>query len=365
MTSDENALRAALTAATSGLDPDGDVLRRARDGGRRRLRRHRLQVGAASVLTAAAVAGGVLPFVGGGHGGTGPETAAPQPAASVPSDLPTGVGEDCEDLPGYGYLLTPAEVPDEVRLLWPDDGRLDVQEARPRLETGPCGGDGEVSLADVDADGVIVRLAVVFGPEPADRVPAGTAPGTLVPGPEDGEAGRRDLAWLLPDGQQLRIDADGFTAAELADLAATATLDDDGIVDLSAWQSAMGIEHVGERGQARSTLYEWTVSGTQGSLTVQTAAGGIYGWGLVGDRLVDVEGQPALLRREGALVWVPASGVMATLTVAEGLDPVEVAATVGPVPADDPRVLDAVPEAEQSETPSSASESTATATPAS
>ncbi|TDC52296.1 hypothetical protein E1212_09600 [Jiangella ureilytica] len=349
MTSDENALRAALTAATNGLDPDGDVLRRARDGGRRRLRRHRVQVGAASVLTAAAVAGGVLPLLG----GTGSQTTTPQPATMAPSDLPTGVGGDCEDLPGYGYRITPAELPDEVRLLWPDDGRLDVREAWPRMETGPCGGDGEVSLADVDADGVIVRLAVVSGPEPADVVPAGTAPGTLVPGPEDGEAGRRDLAWLLPDGRQLRIDADGFTPAELADLAATATVED-GVVDLSDWQAAMGIEHVGERGQARSTLYDWTVSGPQGSLTVQTAAGGIYGWGLVGDRLVDVAGRPALLRREGALVWVPAPGVIATLTLAEGLDPLEIAATVGPVPADDQRVVDAaaaVPEAEPSETP--------------
>ncbi|RIQ18907.1 hypothetical protein DY240_20295, partial [Jiangella rhizosphaerae] len=314
------------------------------EGGRRRLRRHRAQVGAASVLTAAAVAAGVVPVLG----DSGPERTTSPPAASLPSDLPAGVGEDCEDLPGYGYQITPAELPDEIRLLWPDDGRLDVEVAWPRLETGACSGDGEVSLADVDADGVIVRLAVVFGPEPADVVPAGTAPGTLVPGPEDGEAGRRQLAWLLPDGQQLRIDADGFTDAELADLAATATLKD-GVVDFSDWQSAMGIEHVGERGQARSARYSWDVSGPQGSLTVQTAAGGIYGWGLVGDRLVDVDGQPALLRREGALVWVPAPGVMASLTVAEGLDPLEIAATVGPVRVDDPRVVAAVAAAHESE----------------
>ncbi|MBB5789188.1 hypothetical protein [Jiangella mangrovi] len=364
MTSDENTLRAALTAATSGLDPDGDVLRRARDGGRRRLRRHRVQVGAASVLTAAAVAGGVLPFLGGGPGaGTAarqPATSEPAtsvPATSVPTGLATGVGEDCEDLPGYGYLLTPEEVPDEVRLLWPDDSGLDVQEVRPRMETGPCHVDGELSLADVDADGVIVRLAAVFGPEPADVVPAGTAPGTLVPGPEDGEAGRRDLAWLLPDGQQLQVDADGFTDAELADLAAAVTLKD-GAVDLGAWPEQAGIEHVGKPGPARSTQYDWSVSGAQGHLSVVTTAGDIFAWGLTGDRIVDLGGRPAVLRGTDTVVWVPAAGVAASLTVTGDLDPLEVAATVGPVPADDPRLAGAVPEVEQSETPESTSGST-------
>jgi hypothetical protein len=334
MTRDENALRAALTTATTGLDPDGDVLRRAREGGRRRLRRHRVQVGAASVLTAAAAVSGVVPLLGGG-GGSGPETATPQPATTVPSDLPTGVGEDCVDLPGYGYQMTAAELPDEVRLLWPDG--LDVREGLPRMETGECAVDGELSLADVGDDGVIERLAVVFGPEPADVVPAGTAPGTLVPGPEEHEAGRRDLAWLLPDGQQLRIDADGFTAAELADLAATATLKGD-TVDLGGWPAAMGIEHVGPAGPARSSFYEWSVSGSQSSLFVRTTAGGIFSWGLVGDRVVDLADGVAVLRGTNTVVWAPAPGVAASLTVADGLDPLEVAATVGPVPADDPRL---------------------------
>ena len=73
MTHDENPLRAALTAATVAMDPAPDAVRRAREGGRRRLRRHRVQVGAASVLTAAAAVSGVVPLLG---GGTTPETAA-------------------------------------------------------------------------------------------------------------------------------------------------------------------------------------------------------------------------------------------------------------------------------------------------
>lgn len=349
MTRDENALRAALTAATTGLDPDGDVLRRARDGGRRRLRRHRLGAAAASALTAAAVLTGVVPLLG---GGSGPETTTQQPASTVPSGLPTGVGEDCADLPGYGYHVTAAELPDEVRLLWPDGG-LDVREGLPRMETGGCTVDGELSLADVGDDGVIERLAVVFGPEPADVVPAGTAPGSLVPGPEDGVAGRRDLAWLLPDGQQLRIDADGFAPAELADLAATATLKD-GAVDLGNWPAEAGIEHIGPAGPARSSFHEWSVSGSQSSLYVRTTAGSIFGWGLVGDRIVGFGDGIAVLRGTDTVVWTPAPGVVASLTVAEGMDPLEVAATVAPVPADDPRVaaaVEAVPEVEQSETP--------------
>lgn len=351
MTHDENALRAALAAATESVDPGADVVRRARDGGRRRLRRHRVQVGAASVLTAAAVATGVVPLLG---GGSGAETTAPQPAAPpVASGLPTGVGEDCEDLPAYGHEITPADLPDEVRLLWPDDAQLDVDEAWPRMETGPCGGDGELSLAGVDDDGVIERLATVFGPGPADVVPAGTAPGTLVPGPEDHEAGRRDLAWLLPDGQQLRVDADGFTPAELEDLAAAAT-QQDGTVDLGGWPAAMGMEYVGEPALARSTTYFWEISGPQGSLTVQTGSGGIYGWGLVGDRIVDLDSGPAVLRGTDRVVWSPAPGSIASLTVAEGLDPLDVAATVGPVPADDPRLADAAPD--PGDTPSAPTE---------
>ncbi|SDU71948.1 hypothetical protein [Jiangella alkaliphila] len=337
MTHDENALRAALTAATVSVDPGADVVRRARDGGRRRLRRHRVQVGAASVLTAAAVVSGVVPLLGGGSGG---ESTAPQPAAPpVASGLPTGVGEDCEDLPAYGHQITVAELPDTVRLLWPDDGQLDVDEAWPRMETGPCGGNGELSLAGVDDDGVIERLAVVFGPGPADAA-AGTAPGTLVPGPEDGEAGGIDLAWLLPDGQQLRVQANGFTRAELEDLAAVATLQD-GVVDLGGWPEQAGIEYVGESAPARSTHYGWDVAGPQGSLSVQMASGGIYGWALVGDRIVDNDGRPAVLRGTDRVVWSPEPGVIASLTVAEGLDPLDVAATVGTVPADDPRVVDA------------------------
>ncbi len=358
MTHDENALRAALTAATVSVDPGADVVRRARDGGRRRLRRHRVQVGAASVLTAAAVATGVVPLLGGGS-----ETTVPQPAAPpVASGLPTGVGEDCEDLPAYGHEITPADLPDEVRLLWPDDGQSDVDEAWPRMETGPCGGGGELSLAGVDDDGVIERLAVVFGPGAADVVPAGTAPGTLVPGPEDGEAGGIDLAWLLPDGQQLRVQAHGFTRAELEDLAAAATLQD-GTVDLGSWPGQAGIEYVGESVPARSTHYGWDVSGPQGSLSVQMAAGGIYGWGLVGDRIVDFDGRPAVLRGTDRVVWGTAPGVIASLTVAEGLDPLDVAATVGTVPADDPRLADAgAPEpgetpSEHTETPSQPTES--------
>ncbi|TDD64994.1 hypothetical protein E1262_26445 [Jiangella aurantiaca] len=350
MTRDENALRAALTAASVSVDPAPDVVRRARDGGRRRLRRHRVQVGAASVLTAAAVVSGVVPLLG------GPETTTPQPAAPVPAELPTGVDEGCEDLPGYGYQITPAELPDELRLLWPDDGRMDVDEAWPRMETGAC--SGELSLAGVDDDGVIERLAVVFGPAPADVVPAGTAPGTLVPGPEDHEAGRRDVAWLLPDGQQLRIDADGFTPAELEALAAAATLTD-GAVDLGGWPAEMGLEYVGESGPARSTWYSWEVAGPQGSLSVQTGSGGIYGWGLVGDRIVDVDGRPAVLRGTDRVVWSPAPGAIASLTVAEGLDPLDVAVTVGPVPADDPRVAAAVA-AVPGETPSGPEETPAT-----
>ncbi|WP_053202184.1 hypothetical protein [Jiangella muralis] len=357
MTSDENTLRAALAAATTGLDPDGDVLRRARDGGRRRLRRHRVQVGAASVLTAAAAVSGVVPLLG---GGSGPETINPQPAGPA---LSAGAGEDCEDLPAYGSNITPAELPDEVRLLWPEDGRLEVEDVWPRMETGPCSGGGELGLAGVDADGVIERLAVVFGPEPADVVPAGTAPGTLVPAPGDLEAGRRDFAWLLPDGQQLRVDADGFDLAELEDLAAAATLKD-GVVDLGGWPAAMALEYGGESEPARSTQYGWDVSGPQGSLSVQTMSGDIYGSGLVGDRIVDLGGRPAVLRGPDHLVWSPEPGVIASLTVAEGLDPLEVAATVGPVPADDARLADAGPP-EPGETPSApTTDATSTPTPA-
>lgn len=344
MTYDENALRAALTDATASVDPGPEAVRRAREGGRRRLRRHRVQVGAASVLTAAAVVSGLVPLLG---GGSGPATVAPQPAGSVPAALPSGTGEDCEDLPGYGHALTAAELPDEVRLLWPDDG-TDVDEARPRMETGPCG-VGELSLAGVDGDGVIERLATVFGPEPAG-VAAGAEPGTLVPGPEDHEAGRRDLAWLLPDGRQLRVDADGFTPGELEQLAAAATVRD-GVVDLGDWPATMALEHVGEPGATRSTEYDWEVSGPQGSLSVRTATGGVYGWGLVGDRIVDLDGRPAVLRGTNQVVWSPEPGVIASLTVAEGLDPLEVAATVGPVPADDPR-LAAAGTSEPGETPS-------------
>lgn len=350
MTRDENALRAALTAATTGMDPDIDVLRRARDGGRRRLRRHRVQVGAASVLTAAAAVTGVVPLLGGG--GSGPETATPQPASSVPSDLPTGVGDACEDLPSYGYQVTLADLPDEIRLLWPDDGRLDVDVAQPRMETGPCGGGG-VSLAGVDDDGVIDRLAVVTGPDAADLVPAGTAPGVLVPGPEDGEADRRDAVWLLADGRQLRVQSDGFDLAELEDLAAEATVED-GAVDLGGWPAAMAMDYTSESGLALSTRYGWEVSGPQGSLNVQVEPGGIYGWGVVGDRIVDLADGVAILRGTNTVVWAPAPGVAASLTVADGLDPLEVAATVGPVPADDPRLAaadDPQPGAPPSESP--------------
>ncbi|SEE82597.1 hypothetical protein [Jiangella alba] len=357
MTHDENALRRLLTAATASVDPAPGAAGRAREGGRRRLRRRRAQVGAASVLTTAAAVAGIVPLLGGAN----PEPAAPQPAASVPVALPDGAGEPCADQPAYGHTITAAELPDDVRLLWPEDGPLDVAEAWPRLETGPCA-PGELGVAGVDDDGVIDRLAVVFGPEPAGAVPPGTAPGTLVPGPEDGEAGRRDVAWLLPDGRQLRVDADGFTAGELEELAAAATVTD-GVVDLGGWPSAMSLEYVGEFGAAWSAQYGWEVSGPQGSLSVQTAPGGVYGWSLAGDRIVDLGGHPAVLRGTDRVVWSPAPDVVASLTVDAGLDPLEVAATVGPVAADDPRLAGAGAPEEPGETPSAPVEATATPTP--
>lgn len=345
MTHDENALRAAMSAATASVDPAPDAVRRAREGGRRRLRRHRVQVGAASVLTAAAVVSGVVPLLG----GSGPGTTTPQPAASVPAALPTGAAEEC-----VGHQLDPAELPADV-LLWPVDLRMEAAEAWPRMETGPCA-PAELSLAGVDDDGVIERLAVVFGPSAADLVPADTEPGTLVPGPEDHEAGRRDFAWLLPDGQQLRVDADGFTAAELEQLAAAATVTD-GVVDLGDWPAAMGLDYVGEAAPVPSPRYSWEVASPQGALNVQLGSGGLYGWGLAGDRIVELDGGPAVLRGTDHVVWTPSPGVVASLTVADGLDPLEVAATVGPVAADDQRVLDAVAAAldsasEPTETPS-------------
>lgn len=145
--------------------------------------------------------------------------------------------------------------------------------------------------------------------------------------------------------------------------AAAATLKD-GAVDLGGWPAAVAMEYVGESVPARSTQYGWDVSGPQGSLSVQTGSGDIYGWGLVGDRIVDLDGRPAVLRGTDTVVWAPVPGVVASLTVTEGLDPLEVAATVGPVPADDERLADAGPP-EPGESPSAPTTSETTSpTPA-
>jgi hypothetical protein len=124
-------------------------------------------------------------------------------------------------------------------------------------------------------------------------------------------------------------------------------------IDLDDWSVRSGADFVfqsarGDDGSRLSYIVEREyLSLTVGDRPGPSLPGPSWPQVVVGDRVVDVAGTPGLLstgesNTPRALYWQPADDVYATLTgggVVTSL--VEIAQTIGPVPADDERVLDA------------------------
>lgn len=365
MTHDDNALRAALAAATDTIEPSAGFAERVMAGGRRRLRRRRAAVASSTAVAAAAVIAAAPPVFG--RFSTSPE-AEPEPRSGA---------DECAE--GYADQLPVEELPTDVRLLWSDEAGGDAVTGYSRWERS-CGYP-ELMLTDID-DGAIARYVLISGPEqlgfnvpaadeaapldpgtpsttPSNASASGSAPAGFAFHPQQkGDVPRPDYrmaTWPVPGGQ-LRIEAEGFTEDELRELAAAVTLEDGAVVIDDEWAETADVEYVEGTDTSLATRADWTVEGSQVALyVVESPASGFWGWGHIGDPVVEVNGEPALLKEDGAklggfpgslIVWSPADGVIAELSVAEGLDPVQVAESVQPVAVDDPRlqpVVDQLP----------------------
>ncbi|HEY9377000.1 MAG TPA: hypothetical protein VIQ02_07890 [Jiangellaceae bacterium] len=150
-------------------------------------------------------------------------------------------------------------------------------------------------------------------------------------------------------GQDWQFDGGPVTDAELAELVELlGPLDPGENIDVEGWSGGDGADFLfrSARGADNSRL-SYTVESENVILRVGDRPGLFWPQVVVGDRVVEVAGKPAILDQgddspEVTLFWQPAGGVYAS--VSSGADPeqlLEIAQTIEPVPADDERVVDA------------------------
>jgi hypothetical protein len=358
MTHDDNNLRSALRHAAEDLGPtDPGFAARAAAGGRRRLVRRRVAVSAMGLAGVLAVGGTVVangafdpsenmqPAAappGDLRGESSPEPEPDQPVPPVEGPCIPGGGGSEDESGGYADLLPPEELPSEILMLWPAETGVAVTEGMSRYEVGPCR-PGWV-LLDVEND-VVVREVGFRGPEPRD--------------PDLGEdgvkyysetQGSRSAAFAIDADRQLRVDGRGLAQSDLEALVEATMVNDDGTMSVGDWPELAAFEFVERREDMPATVYEWTVSGPEASLTVM-ATGESGPWGTVGDQVTEVNDRPAFLRPTGdneqgepqsEITWSPQDGVVAQLIVADSLDPVAFAEAIAPASADDPRITAAL-----------------------
>jgi hypothetical protein len=362
VTNFEDPLAQALhEVPTHGQRPLELIERRARTI------RHRRRATVAGVSLMAAV-GVAFPSLATTVGGL---TNDVEPAAPATTDSAPAC--DTWESEIQGDFLTLAEVPDQMRLLWtqgappPTEGNMvdfsDTEETVTNRTPKDCVIPdaprtdeqlAEVRLFDVE-NNVVTRMVSVSGPSPdAPRAYHGhrvieTAAGSLVlSGPR---YDRHQAVWPADDGTGYWVSwiHGEISDDELIALAESVTLAN-GRVDASTWPGATDRTVILQAGDIDQdpddTLTSFDLRG--GPLTLWAWQGpfsGVAHWGDVdvGDQLVDVNGQPGVLRNgpSGRLRWVTSDGVLVQLnhTGRDGQENLlAVARSVQPVPADDERL---------------------------
>jgi hypothetical protein len=334
----------------------------------KQLRRHRRVVGLAGAAVAvAAVAAAVLTGVG-NRLDLGPADA-PIPCPTSDADVP--------DIQWIPDRPPPEEVPDAMRLLWsesaaPAPTTIEAEDLSAVYEKhneylAACGGPASVRLVETEG-GVVTRfLSVVGGTQLPDRISPQDADRTL-------DVGSTEVAIVEPsadpnwppdlpiwpgyvsaswsrDGQEWQLDGGPVTDAELTELVELLeTGPDPGEnIDLEGWSVRDGADFVfrSARGVDQSRLSYVVDDGEDPSLTVGDRPGLFWPQIVVGDRVVDVAGTPGLLSTAQfdsptTLYWQPSDDVYASLSgQGDVTSLVAIAQTIGPVPADDERVVEA------------------------
>jgi hypothetical protein len=332
----------------------------------KQLRRHRRVAGLAGAAVAiAAVAAAVLTGVG-NRLDLGP--------ADAPTTCPTS-DADVPDIQWIPDRPPPEEVPDEMRLLWSESAApapttivaedLSAVYDENSEYLAACGGPASVRLIETKG-GVVTRFLSVIGGtalqddssrDPDRTLDVGSTQVAIFEPSADPSLpsdlpiwpGYVSASWSR-DGQDWRLDGGPVTDAELTELVELleAGPDPGENIDLEDWSVRSGSDFVFQsaRGVDQSRL-SYVVEGEDLSLTIGDRPGMFWPQVVVGDRVVDVAGTPGLLSTGEnntplALYWQPADDVYANLSGGVDVTPlVEIAQTIGPVPADDERVVDA------------------------
>jgi hypothetical protein len=333
----------------------------------KQLRRHRRVAGLAGAAVAiAAVAAAVLTGVG-NRLDLGPADA-PTPCPTSDADVP--------DIQWIPDRPPPEEVPDKMRLLWSESAApapttivaedLSAVYEQHSEYLAACGTPASVRLVETGGRTITRLVSLIGGTQLQDRISPQDADRTL-------DVGSTEVAIVEPstdpnlppdlpiwpgyinatwsrDGQNWLLYGGPLTDAELSELVELLDSGPDPgkTIDLDDWSVRTGADFVfhSARGDDGNRL-SYEVESETMILRVGDGPGLFWPQIVVGDRVVDVAGTPGLLSTGEnntalALYWQPADDVYANLS--GGLDPmslVEIAQTIGPVPADDERVVDA------------------------
>lgn len=352
--------------------------------GRARQLHTRRRLAGAGLVVAAAVLIAVpsaLAFTG-DDGGTvtpaPPATTTPTPT-STPSPTDSAIPPPDPDCPlsfsgrirvgrpeVYESLVaSPAELPDELRLLWaPDaagdpvqafglDNRAVIAAVEAAFEDCPPLADRGVVVVVAEGDVVehsarVYPVEASFQLDPADvRTLDVDGVQVRVEDPVAGSTGPVLAEWEVAD-TIWRFSGFGLTDAELADLVRTMRLDGD-TVDVSDWSVVADSEQfivlAGGNNVPSGLMIE--IRSDEVSLTIDDVGRDPWLETVPGDRAVDVGGNPGILRDArpytlGSGVWLrwqPTPTTTATLVGdIEAEEVLAIARSIGPVAADDPRL---------------------------
>ncbi|TDC49100.1 hypothetical protein E1212_19190 [Jiangella ureilytica] len=304
-------------------------------------------------------------------------TPAP-PAGGTPGPFPTeGFQTECpatygdrldaiEPIETLVHLAGPDALPPSVRLLWDEsaapapstasgtDNSQETDAVGAAFAMCPASWDQSVLVVQ-SADGVIERTVHVAAV--GDQRLVGDERRELEAGStriridtEIGEqAGLLLAEWDDAEGMTWRLTSSSMSDDELVELVQTMVTEGDEI-DLSGWSGAQDAEQVIQHTGAgdRPATYVYTAFAEQAQLQLTVTDDNRTRWldAGAGTREVDVAGVPGLLSEDAAggwtLVWQPDPASTAMLNgVVDPEELLAIAATVGRVPSNDQRLVDA------------------------
>ncbi|HEX6338730.1 MAG TPA: hypothetical protein VFZ85_17385 [Jiangellaceae bacterium] len=362
MTNFEEPLAQALRdVPTKGQRPIELIERRARTI------RHRRRSAVAGIALAAAGAVAV-PSLGTFAGGTVRDAQPAAPAITTPAST-------CDSWTGEqrGEFRTLAEVPDQMRLLWTQSApqpteanMIDFSNAEEIVtdripanceipeSTDPDDEHAGVWLFNVE-DNVVTRVVSVSGPNP--KAPQAYDGRRVI----ETEAGPLELSAMRYDRRQAVWPAEGtdgywvswihgeMSDAELIELAESVTLAN-GRVDIANWSGATDRTVILQASDLKPDpdrdLTSFNLMGGPVSLWAwEGPFSGVAHWDdvEVGDQLVDINGQPGVLRTgpSGRVRWVSSDGILVQVNHTgrdSQVELLDIARSVGPVAADDERL---------------------------